>query len=85
LLPGQFRDALRVYMEMVKSKKGDVSDMTLAVLHPQPGTEPRREIGTYSSVATLARGIERYGERMMHEDYVIPAQKLMRQGPKANK
>ena len=31
--PGQFPDALRVYMEMVKSKKGDVSDMTLAVLH----------------------------------------------------
>jgi hypothetical protein len=33
LLPGQFPDALGVYMEMVKSKKGDVSDMTLAVLH----------------------------------------------------
>jgi hypothetical protein len=33
LLPGQFPDALRVYMEMVKSRKGDVSDMTLAVLH----------------------------------------------------
>jgi len=33
VLPGQFPDALRVYMEMVKSKKGDVSDMTLAVLH----------------------------------------------------
>jgi hypothetical protein len=33
LLPGQFPDALRVYMEMVKSNKGDVSDMTLAVLH----------------------------------------------------
>jgi hypothetical protein len=33
LLPGQFPDALRVYMEMVKSKTGDVSDMTLAVLH----------------------------------------------------
>jgi hypothetical protein len=32
LLPG-FPDALRVYMEMVKSRKGDVSDMTLAVLH----------------------------------------------------
>ena len=31
--PGQFPVALRVYMEMVKSKKGDVSDMTLAVLH----------------------------------------------------
>jgi hypothetical protein len=31
--PGQFPDALGVYMEMVKSKKGDVSDMTLAVLH----------------------------------------------------
>jgi hypothetical protein len=31
--PGQFPEALRVYMEMVKSKKGDVSDMTLAVLH----------------------------------------------------
>jgi hypothetical protein len=33
LLPGQFPDALRVYMEMVKSRKGDVSDMTLALLH----------------------------------------------------
>jgi hypothetical protein len=33
VLPGQFPDALAVYMEMVKSRKGDVSDMTLAVLH----------------------------------------------------
>jgi hypothetical protein len=33
LLPGQFPEALGVYMEMVKSRKGDVSDMTLAVLH----------------------------------------------------
>jgi hypothetical protein len=33
LLPGQFPEALRVYMEMVKSREGDVSDMTLAVLH----------------------------------------------------
>jgi hypothetical protein len=33
LLPGQFPDALGVYMEMVKSRKGDVSDMALAVLH----------------------------------------------------
>jgi hypothetical protein len=33
LLPGQFPGALSVYMEMVKSKTGDVSDMTLAVLH----------------------------------------------------
>ena len=33
LLPGQFPDALGVYMEMVKSRKGDVSNMTLAVLH----------------------------------------------------
>jgi hypothetical protein len=33
LLPGQFPDALRVYIEMVKGKTGDVSDMTLAVLH----------------------------------------------------
>lgn len=31
--PGQFPAALGVYMEMVKSRKGDVSDMTLAVLH----------------------------------------------------
>ena len=31
--PGQFPEALRVYMEMVKSKKGDMNDMTLAVLH----------------------------------------------------
>jgi hypothetical protein len=30
--PGQFPAALAVYMEMVKSKKGDVSDMRLAVL-----------------------------------------------------
>jgi hypothetical protein len=33
LLPEQFPKALGVYMEMVKSRKGDVSDMTLAVLH----------------------------------------------------
>lgn len=33
LLPGQFLDALAVYMEMVKSNKGSASDMTLAVLH----------------------------------------------------
>jgi hypothetical protein len=31
--PGQFPAALAVYMEMVKSRKGDVSEMTLAVLH----------------------------------------------------
>ena len=31
--PGQFPEALRVYMEMTKSRQGDVSDMTLAVLH----------------------------------------------------
>jgi hypothetical protein len=30
---GQFPEALRIYMEMVKSRKGDISDMTLAVLH----------------------------------------------------
>jgi hypothetical protein len=33
VLPGQFPDALGVYMEMVKSRKSDVSDTTLAVLH----------------------------------------------------
>jgi hypothetical protein len=33
LLPGAFPEALRIYMEMVKSRTGDVSDMTLAVLH----------------------------------------------------
>jgi hypothetical protein len=31
--PGQFPAALAVYMEMVKSRKGGVSDMTLAILH----------------------------------------------------
>lgn len=31
--PGQFPAALAVYVEMVKSREGDVSDMTLAVLH----------------------------------------------------
>jgi len=31
--PGQFPEDLRVYMEMMKSKTGDVNDMTLAVLH----------------------------------------------------
>jgi hypothetical protein len=31
--PGQFPEALRVYMEMTKSREGDVSDMTLAMLH----------------------------------------------------
>jgi hypothetical protein len=33
LQPGQFPAALAVYMEMVKSSKGDVSNVTLAVLH----------------------------------------------------
>jgi hypothetical protein len=33
LLPGQFPAALGVYMEMVKSRQGNVSDVTLAVLH----------------------------------------------------
>jgi hypothetical protein len=33
LQPGQFPAALAVYMEMVKSTQGDVSDVTLAVLH----------------------------------------------------
>jgi hypothetical protein len=33
VMPGQFPDALAVYMEMVKSRQGDVNDMTLAVLH----------------------------------------------------
>jgi len=33
LLPGQFPDALGVYMEMVKSRKGGVNEMTLAVLN----------------------------------------------------
>ena len=31
--PGQFPAALAVYMEMVKSREGDVNNMTLAVLH----------------------------------------------------
>jgi hypothetical protein len=33
LLPGQFPAALGVYLEMVKSRQGDVSEVTLAVLH----------------------------------------------------
>ena len=33
LQPGQFPAALGVYMEMVKSSNGDVSNVTLAVLH----------------------------------------------------
>ncbi len=33
LLPDQFPAALGVNMEMVKSKQGNVSDVTLAVLH----------------------------------------------------
>ncbi len=33
---GQFPEALGIYMEMVKSKTGAVSDMTLAVLHDIP-------------------------------------------------
>jgi hypothetical protein len=31
--PGQFPAALAVYMEMVNSRKRDISDMTLAMLH----------------------------------------------------
>jgi hypothetical protein len=33
LLPGQFPEALHVYMEMVKCRTGEVSDITLAMLH----------------------------------------------------
>ena len=33
LQSGQFPEALRVYMEMTKSREGDVNDMTLAMLH----------------------------------------------------
>jgi len=33
LLPGQFPAGLGVYMEMVKSRQGNVSNVTLAVLH----------------------------------------------------
>ena len=33
VLPEQFPDPLGGYMETVKSRKGDLSDMTLAVLH----------------------------------------------------
>jgi hypothetical protein len=33
LLPGKFPEALGVYMEVVKSRRGDISDMTLAMLH----------------------------------------------------
>ncbi|MCU1340290.1 MAG: hypothetical protein JWO19_5871 [Bryobacterales bacterium] len=32
-LPGQFPNALGVYMEMVKSGESSVSEITLAVLH----------------------------------------------------
>lgn len=32
LLPGQFPEAHGVYMEVVKSRRGDVNDMTLTVL-----------------------------------------------------
>jgi hypothetical protein len=31
--PRQFPEAPRVYMEMTKSREGDVNDMTLALLH----------------------------------------------------
>lgn len=33
LVPGQFAQAVGVHMELVKSRTGGVSDMTLAVLH----------------------------------------------------
>ena len=33
LLPGQFPAALGVYLEMVKCRQDEVSDVTLAVLH----------------------------------------------------
>jgi hypothetical protein len=33
LQPGQFPKALGVYMEMVKSRSGEVNEMTLAALH----------------------------------------------------
>jgi hypothetical protein len=31
--PRPFPEALRIYMEMVKSRKDDVSDMSIAMLH----------------------------------------------------
>jgi hypothetical protein len=46
LLPGQFPDALRVDMEMVKSRKGDVSDMTLAVLHDSLSLMPTLRVNS---------------------------------------
>lgn len=33
LQPGQFPEAIRVFMEMTKSREGDVNDMTIAMLH----------------------------------------------------
>lgn len=33
LEPGQFPEALKVFMEMTKSREGDVSAMELAMLH----------------------------------------------------
>jgi hypothetical protein len=33
LLPGQFAQALGIHMELVKSRRGGVNEITLAVLH----------------------------------------------------
>jgi hypothetical protein len=52
VLPGQFPDALGVYMEMVKSKKGDVSE------HDACGA-PRYSDGYTGLIITAPKKIER--------------------------
>jgi hypothetical protein len=55
LLPEQFPDALGVYMEMVKSGKGNVSEITLAVLHEgRAQSTALRQLGKVSSLARFS-------------------------------
>jgi hypothetical protein len=57
LPPGQFPAALGVYLEMVKSRQGDVSDMSLAVLHDIRTATGRRVLASEGS----CRGGNRHG------------------------
>jgi hypothetical protein len=61
--PGQFPEALRVYMEMVKSKKGDVNDMTLALFQDIRMATLNQSITRATGSAMLAA--ERSGGRII--------------------
>ena len=56
LLPGQFPEALSVYMEMVKSRQGNVSDLTLAVArYPDRGRSANESLQSVGALRGLSR------------------------------